>query len=523
MARYTDFNPETMPVLRFAPVSYIPFRKHGRRFLLWPAFGYRVLAPRPAQKRLNVFQKAVLGFCRIETKEPDQIAAHLHLDLEVVRFVLGEMRREGWLDFKNSVTSLGRDLLASELDQLPAELVVGHVFQDPWLGQLWPRFIETLEYAQVEFNSQGRLCLDIRKKEGDPRREDLFVKFADTSVVPRTPSPMEVVRVCARHARDLHRNISFDVDPEEPAGESDEDDELDSASAGLRTRIEAVSFISEEPELFFLTTSLYYPKGLVRSADWYLMDPFGLGPSARMRRLVEQQLARDATLSKFLDSFIKDCLGEGDEQDNHWNTATLSATERVTQKLGEWVYAYPFFDLLVAMERSYQEVVSDPGEKTPVDKYDDVLIKSVKALEGLLRFINTRYPDPSAWEIYNLPSYAGRKSIIEQIASSLGYRTPLPGGLSGVKPENLRRSCRSGGGTLNERLLVALLSARHVAEHPLKTVAGEIPDLFERLASLTHLRGQGAHDTGLKIDLKMVEQQVNETYLIVQILTSKIS
>lgn len=52
------------PILHFGPRLSAELRWSQRRYLLWPALMYRVVAPEVRERKLNVIQKAVLGMCR---------------------------------------------------------------------------------------------------------------------------------------------------------------------------------------------------------------------------------------------------------------------------------------------------------------------------------------------------------------------------------------------------------------------------------------------------------------------------
>ena len=61
MASFNEFRPESTPILYYAPKPHVDTRPGGRRYILLPVYAYKVLAPRPTERRLNIFQKAVLG------------------------------------------------------------------------------------------------------------------------------------------------------------------------------------------------------------------------------------------------------------------------------------------------------------------------------------------------------------------------------------------------------------------------------------------------------------------------------
>jgi len=135
-----EFSPDKTPVLSYSPWPKPKTVKDGKLFVLWPVFAYKVLAPRPIKKELNLFQKAVLGLCRAGQQDPDSIAKRLHLEREIVKFVLSELRHTGFIAKNNIITTTGESILTTEMDRLPDEIVSAYVFQDPWEGRLWPGY-----------------------------------------------------------------------------------------------------------------------------------------------------------------------------------------------------------------------------------------------------------------------------------------------------------------------------------------------------------------------------------------------
>ena len=71
------------PVLHFGPrlpkdpSTNQRMRWSERRFVLWPALMYRVVAPEVRDRELNVLQKAVLGMCRAGTTNVQRIGDRL--------------------------------------------------------------------------------------------------------------------------------------------------------------------------------------------------------------------------------------------------------------------------------------------------------------------------------------------------------------------------------------------------------------------------------------------------------------
>ena len=68
------FTPNT-PILYYDPKSRGKWR--DRRFFLYPAWMYRVVAPRTSYNKLNILEKAVLGLANAGVQSAEQIGKHL--------------------------------------------------------------------------------------------------------------------------------------------------------------------------------------------------------------------------------------------------------------------------------------------------------------------------------------------------------------------------------------------------------------------------------------------------------------
>ena len=122
-------------VLHFGPRLPKGMRWSQRRFVLWPALMYRVVAPEVRERQVNVIQKAVLGMCRAGTTSAQRIGDRLRIHSDLAALVYVELQERGLLDREGLPTQKGRDLFEEETLE-SHKLVTGHVFQDPWSGDL---------------------------------------------------------------------------------------------------------------------------------------------------------------------------------------------------------------------------------------------------------------------------------------------------------------------------------------------------------------------------------------------------
>ena len=516
MESYREFSPESTDILFYKPKSHVNYRQGGRRFLLWPVYAYRVLAPKPRPSALNIFQKAVLGFCRTGESKKENIAKILHLDIELVDTVLSELRVSNLINPDFSLTSKGGRILDEELDELPAEIVNSFVFQDPWTGKLWPRIVEHREYARAEYEGDSRYPTLLIGSKGSNRRFKPFVKTGDQDVMPRTPQVSEILDARRQYEKDkrkVFQSLSGDQD-----FSTEEEDDGFSYSPIEDPEFKSITIIDEEPELFFLTTYVYIPDYRLHSLEWYVCDPFGYGASSSLRKSIERLMSKDPNLKKFIDEFIQDVLGETQQYEDEIVTLQSDAKTFIQRELTDLIELYPFYNQLLAMERSFQECLRYEmlNEDCPKDKLGDVLVKAGISLEAVFRYFHSKYQVKDAWKIYDLPNWKDRNSILNEIAASLGFAAALPTGLAGIPPADIRRACNSGGGTLGERLIANLLIAHRVPEHPFHRTASVLPKMFVELKTIMRLRGLSAHDTDSDTDLALVTDQRSVTYKVIR-------
>ena len=189
-----SFTPEN-PVLYFGPRHHA--RWASREFLLWPAWAYRVVAPQIRRRSLNVLQRAVLGLCRAGSFKATGISADLSIHVDLAAFVLRELSDLGYLDKAGCPNARGMKVLVDDAIETH-KMLAGYVFQDPWRGDLWPRFVEQLDYCELDYNSNGFPTL-VLGTVGRPKRWPAFTVLPKVGVAPAMPSPSSIVEAVSRH------------------------------------------------------------------------------------------------------------------------------------------------------------------------------------------------------------------------------------------------------------------------------------------------------------------------------------
>ena len=506
------------PVLSFGPKHHARWR--DRRFLLWPAWAYRVVAPRIRQRRLNLLQRAVMGLCRAGLGRPDTLADHLSVHPDLAALIMKELGDRGHLDTNGLPTSEGIRIL--DEDAIDAhEMVAGYVFQDPWRQDLWPRFVERLDYCELDYDENGFPVL-LTGTTGKPRRFQTFTVLPRGNVgAPATPSSKAIVEAVTRHRRGLRFNDADDTD-EEPIGEFD--------ATGVHIR--RVSFVEETPQPVFLTTYAYVPESDSGAMDWYVCDPFGLGQSVRLRRGVEQVMHDEVpALYEVVNKLIGRSLQGGYEEHRRWlDTLHLQAGLEVDRRLTVNIRSHAAFDQLIAMESARQEVRA-LGPECPDRKINDVLRAGVKVLESVFASMATAHPFGDIWQrvyVERIDRRTGNKRLMQQSDTALlaelydsafrrvGFSDPIPRAFLNAKPGHIRSVAEFGKHWGLRRLVTAtVLLADRERSHPLRNVARRSPMLLNQIDEIADLGGGAGHAGGTNATVADTEEHIDRVYHVV--------
>ena len=511
-----NFTPER-PALNFGPRHHA--RWSSRQFLLWPTWAYRVVAPRVRQRKLNVLQRAVMGLCRAGVHRVDVMAGQLSLHADLAAFIVSELGDLGYLDVHGLPTEGGLRVLDDDAFETQ-EMVAGYVFQDPWSGDLWPRFVEALDYCELEFNESGFPSL-LLGTTGKPRRYRAFTVLPRSEVVPATPTASAVVQAVAQHRKGLRFKDADDGDDDESLG--------DFVASGVQ--ISRVSFVEEEPQPVFLMTYLYVPESDAGAVDWYACDPFGLGQSVRLRRRAEAVMHEVPGLFNVINRLVGETLHAGYEDQQLWLKAIqLRAGLEVDRRLTVNIRNHAAFDQLLEMESARQEM-RELGRDCPERKVNEVLRAGVKVLEAVFSSLTVTHPLGDIWKrvyVSRVDPRTRRQRLVQQqdrtvLAAayegafrSLGFASPVPHSLLNVRPGQIRSVAEyQAHWRLRPLVTATALLAQRDPAHPLAGAAKTSPGLLVTIDEVASAGGAAGHAVGGSSSPQDADQHVENVYSIV--------
>lgn len=512
----SSFSPEDQ-VLYYRPKGHV--RPGGREYLLWPTWAYRVVAPRVRDRELNMFQRAILGLCRAGVVEAESIGTKLsiHSDLAVV--IMRELYSLNFLTQNGVPTKKGVQVLDDDAFE-SHDMVSGYVFQDPWTGDLWPRFVERFEYCDLEMGQKGFPSL-LLGTTGKPYRQSAFMVFPDSGLYPSKPLPEKVVSAVASHRKALKLNNRS----------ANWEDDAPSSFVPTNARIERVSFVEENPIPVFLTTFLYLPVDESDAQGWYIADPFGMGASSRLRRRVEQVIQEQPNLYNVVNRLVGRRLSEGLEEQKKWlEMLRQSAELEVEQQLSLDIRRHAAFDQIANMAFAHQEV-DQLGEDSPEAKIHDVLRSGVKVLEKMFSELQVRYPFGDIWKrVYaeRVDRQTGRRHLVQQkdrrllteiyrsAAMASGFENSIPKSLLSVSPGHIRSVVEfQDSWRLRPLICATLLLAKENEVHPLREIASTYPQFLLDCDEVANLGGAAGHAGNEKFNIADAEKVVRLVYKLV--------
>ena len=437
------------------------------RWVLWPVFAWKVVAPRPREREINLFQRAILGLARAGVVQLDEVADRLQITRDLVGVVANELRNLGMTNHEWRPTDRGLRALDNADDDPPQDLHLGNVLSDPFTGKLWPRFVTgDMPVADVEPNPKGWPVL-LSGSVGDPWRDPAFCLLPNPGEVLTVvqPSVRDILRVTRRHRR--QREVDEVTDER------------------VVPTVEQVSFIDNVPRAYLLALRVCsHPSG-----DWMVDDPFGHGENFELRKALEQRLATQRGLSEWLRSLVG-----GDPEAPTLSGLQAQAVFDVKEILTLAITQHETLcERLVAMRRAQLEASLTDA---PPDKWDDVVVKAQRAAERTLSMVHeAHFPrESSLWSALTVADKRLNLEMLNAIARDIGLETPLPTRLASVGRREVQDVERRGSGSLRPLLVLTLLGADQEPSHPLHRCARANPRLLQELDALATTRNRSAHD-----------------------------
>ena len=474
-----SFGPDT-PVLDYGPRAHAdPGRRNDRVWLGWPAWAFRVVAPKLRSTRLNALQKAVLGVLRASKLTAAELGNRLGIHRELAAFVVADLRESACVDSKWAVTETGIGLLEEEQAE-SAELVPGWVFRDGLSERLLPFVAPALEYARMLAGDGPFRSLDLGTT-GSPWRQTFWRISQSEDSRPDDPKSEEILRA-ARQSRRLDQRWQR---------VGTHEDENDRAVPGVV--LDRLRSIDPAPQPVFLVTYLYTPRGQDGDGDWYACEFFGRGYDSALRPLVIDAAQREQKLAQLLDKRLFDGTRYGSSAAFQKAAADRQAWSRrllatvLTIGIENHSVAPPLREML--------EAYLEWRELADRRRARNVLTECRRTLESLFAGVGEEHRLDGVWRKLTREDAALNTLKLQAAAKQIGLDT-LPDAMLRVRQGLVRAaSDHHDAWRLRPLTMATLLRAKDDPKHPLAKAATLDTAVLGRVERVAALGGKAAHES----------------------------
>lgn len=477
----SSWRKQQAPVLDLGRPSGARFAAGKRRSLLWPVWVWDVVAPDGRGRRLDVLERAALGYAELGIVDTARIASRLGLERELLAKVWASLRGRALIGGDDRPTRTGRAAL-EEARVARSQLVSGVVAVDAFEGL--PVAIQLGEPRFLACEWSGGTPILPTGTEGRPGEPIRFSVVDCAEELRARPSARDIVRLAA-DASSRRRN------PRE--SETLADAELSrfaeqvSVGENCRQAFVWIELAAEELMPEALTVRLPRPTPRLVRSFLEVVKRVGREHEGLQRKVVELlgDEAADHAATGLTDSNVMRRAAEG----------------RVLSRMGERLagYAEPF-EQLVALERKARalEVLSDPRR----DSIEDVVTAAQKSVEAACEVLRLLVPNPNRawpWERSFRPRYQSLHERLSGNARVVGFAFPpweSPAGrrLASVNPGTLFSVFAHGGGSLLPKTLcLVVYGATEGSFLPIREAARLEPDLLSLLVELDRYRNPSSH------------------------------
>lgn len=470
-----------------------------QQWLWWPALCFRVIAPEATNQELNLFEQLVLGLCRARVLEAPRQAELLGLDEKLVDTIQQQLRELGLLDGTLSLTPEGADALRDAvLDS--GRLVTGYVFQDPFTGSLWDRFIEVENERYGQIEREGAATWIVRGPAGKERRHLAVLVDHPSSQLP-APTPSDVSAAVRRHRKAIERwRQSRTTDDVSSDGAQLED----AGGSASGARVGRIELLASTPVPCFVATYLYSRSSVPLPTSLLVADPFGLGASDRLLQQILDfaDSNRSSHLARRLDNVMRKAhttsYADFREQARAFR---LNAERRVEDEVGVDRRDLEAFPAMVRMEQAILESEALEDEQR-YEQEMNAKHQARTALEAVLRSGLGEYSLVGIERYLDLPlaerTREGVHKRLETLGQQIGLACPLPQHVSasmsfqrvrGITSDTQRVE-RAG---VRDLFVINLLLALRNPTHPMRRAATQDSALAQRVFDLADKCNPAAH------------------------------
>lgn len=442
--------------------------------VFWPALAWKISAPEPQERVLNIFERAVLAASRVGTIPHEQLADSLSLHKELIRTIKEELKMRGFLDEHGHPTETGCGALLDERN-IWEGAATGWVFQNPWTGEMHPHFARQLQFAES----------DLAPNSGSATSADGAVQSANLLSAPdlqEQPTATMILRALRAHAQREKSRAQID---------SDWSREYTASEAIVADR---VAFVDQTPwPVLLYTVARKERNGLDPTID----DLFGFGENPQLwdqlRLLAEKE--KDPVAKRCVEQAYELCTrDQAPELRDHLEAIKGRGEAAVRLKLGDKIAAFPgVFSHLANME--FYLLLGEEDSLSRASYWNNTLLSGRKAIEAAIKEMANANPSMEHPEEMISEDDGQPKREVFEYARETGFLVKPPRYYVWFRKEDFRRNLKPNQFfNLQFSLIAMLISAARYPEHRLRAIAKLNGDFLGLVFRAKDKGNAGAHD-----------------------------
>jgi len=495
-----EFDKITTDILYFPPKNDYKCYDWGiRKLIAWPVYAYKVIAPVPKERKINILQKTILGLSQVGYISSDKISEYIGINSELIDKVYEELYSLNLTDKDHNITERGKGLLKIENDD-NVDIVTGYIFQDLFTDEYWDRFIINIGnkigdkiVSEKTYNKSEQIDYDVRliikinkEKEYNENIKFIYPKISNKI---KSPSMDDIRKITKTHkllnSKLEHKNIS--------------EEQLDR----IHNLYKNSYLLDEKPvEIYWLASWIYFPKEISHGSSWNVYDPFGLENDFNFKKRIFEVMKTNKSLERTILGFIGNITDDATE-----NLASILEKQnkklsfQIKEQCGALILNYDsLFASLIKLKRDENEVLAK--DKGVTSGTLNSLANNIHlVIETLFTEIATRFSPKNKLKNFGLvkDDHSGNRECIESFLTNYKINDE----------EILQKYCRIPFGQIFQaanynkgricaRLLANLFAANKNPSHPLFKIEKKEPLIFSKFIKIEMIRNASEHGSKKK-------------------------
>ena len=501
-----------------------------QRWLLVPMCEYKVSVPYPKEEALNLFQMTILKLLVSGNKSNDHIASCLCLNIELVEFIIEELKRFKLIDDRRRLTEAGYKIVKDESNSY--DIRIGYVYYNYVTKTYMDAFVPDDKHTELETGRRNNemVSFDLGTVSNRDWKRGLIINVDTSATV--SPNPYEVLAICKKHNRRT-RNLGFMDEETEGISSIVEKNTTKTDTLDLPWEIQSVKMLGTQRDVYVATYMFMAADDVINRSKLQVCYPFGEGTSSSLVESIDRlsHVSNNSALKNEILGLKNDVFGMTDADIEKVKKGHSEAEKKIKMVLSAKIDDYPAVrDALLNVESSYLLVKglieTNKGSNREIIKknLDDYIKYNYNLLSSILIDTAREY---DYFTDAALTNYVQQNSmVLSTMAKKIGFEDPYETTFERffkLKKRAIKEAIHESQRQLNALFAYNLIIAEHFPGHPFYELSRTIPNLIIYLSALRDLRNNSVHPNEIYHDFELVSSYRKKNMYIAYLLLKGLS